>query len=234
MRRVELSPRLQTVAGLVPEGGGFVDVGTDHAYLPTYLIQQGRIPAAVASDLRKGPLERAMDTARRYGVADRMSFRLCDGLAGIAPEEAGTVAIAGMGGETIAAILAAAPWVRTPPRRLILQPMSGLPELRGWLEAHGFCIKAERLCQEGKTLYTVILAAPGAMESLTPAERWAGRQEHGRGDPLRPVLLEHLLLRVERALEGIRRSAKPEDLPRRQELEEVYQGLNEMKKELET
>lgn len=59
-----------------------------------------------------GPLDRARSTAARYGLAERMEFRLCDGLSGIAPAEADTIAIAGMGGETIAAILAAAPWVR--------------------------------------------------------------------------------------------------------------------------
>ena len=110
MRTVELTPRLRSVAELVPRGARFADVGTDYAYLPVWLLQQGRITGAVASDLRPGPLERARGTAEKYGLTGRMDFRLCDGLSGIQPDEVSTIAMAGMGGETIAAILAAAPW----------------------------------------------------------------------------------------------------------------------------
>ena len=233
MRAIELSPRLQTVADLVPSGVCFVDVGTDHAYLPAALIQRGVIARAVASDLRRGPLDRARKTAERYGVTERMSFRLCDGLSGIKPEEAEYIAIAGMGGETISAILAAAPWTKLGERRLVLQPMSALPELRSWLQRAGYRIIRERLCREGRTIYTIMLAAPGEMPLLTPAECWAGRQEGGRQDPLRGELLADLLRRVERALAGISHSTRPEDIPWRNELEQVRTGLIEMQKELE-
>ena len=67
MRNMELSPRLRSVAELVPQGAGFADVGTDHAYLPVWLLQRGVIRRAVASDLRRGPLERARLTAEKYG-----------------------------------------------------------------------------------------------------------------------------------------------------------------------
>ena len=105
----DLSPRLKMVADLVPQGARLADVGTDHAYLPTALIQEGKIPFAIAADLRQGPLASAKATVRRAGLEGKVAFRLCDGLRGIQPEEADAVAIAGMGGETIAAILAAAP-----------------------------------------------------------------------------------------------------------------------------
>lgn len=233
MRPIELSPRLRAVADLVPEGANFVDVGTDHAYLPVYLIQRGVLTHAVVSDLREGPLDRARHTAAHYGVTDCLSFRLCDGLDRIAPEEGETIAIAGMGGETIAAILNAAPWTRLGKRRLILQPMSALPDLRRWLEQGGYTILREVLCQEGAKLYTVLLVEPGQMPPLSPAERWVGRQETGRGDPLRPALLEGQRRRVVRALEGIAHSTQPEDIPWRQELEQVLAGLETMQKELE-
>ena len=146
MKTIELSPRLRAVADLVPPQTRFVDVGTDHAYLPAYLIQKGIIPSAVASDLRKGPLERARQTAERCGVTGRMSFRLGNGLERVQPEEAQTIAIAGMGGETIAAILSAAPWCRLGERTLLLQPMSGLPELRAWLQRGGYRIVRRSAC----------------------------------------------------------------------------------------
>ena len=233
LRLIQLSPRLQAVAECVPPGARFVDVGTDHAYLPAYLLQRGVIARAVVSDLRKGPLDRARETARRCGLSEVISFRLCNGLAGIAPDEAQVVAIAGMGGETIIDILAAAPWIRTGEHRLLLQPISTLPELRAWLQSHGYAIRRELLRQEGHTIYTILDVTPGEMPPLTPAECWAGRQETGRGDPLRPALLEQLRRRVERALTGIAHSDKPEDVPWRQELEAVRTGVAAMQKELE-
>lgn len=233
MRAIELSPRLQTVADLVPPGVRFVDVGTDHAYLPAHLIQKGMVSSAIASDLRKGPLERARQTAARYDVTERMSFRLCNGLDRIQPEEAEVIAIAGMGGETISSILGGAPWTKQGNHRLILQPMSALPELRAWLQKAGYQICRECLCQEGKTIYTIMLVTAGSMALLTPAECWAGRQETGNEDPLRPELLVYLLERVERALFGISHSSRLGDLPRRLELEEVRRGLIKMQKELE-
>ena len=145
---MELSPRLRSVAGLVPPGARFADVGTDHAYLPVWLLQQGIIEHALVSDLRPGPLDRARSTAARYGLAERMEFRLCDGLSGIAPAEADTIAIAGMGGETIAAILAAAPWVREQGCLLLLQPMSAQSALRPWLQRQGYRIEREHLSRE--------------------------------------------------------------------------------------
>lgn len=234
MRPFTLSARLGTVADLVPEGARFADIGTDHAYLPVWLLLHGVISHAIVTDLNAGPLQRARQTAQRYGKTGQMSFRLGDGLDCLQPEEADTIAIAGMGGETIADILAAAPWTRLGAYRLLLQPMSALDDLRRWLTGHGYCIQSERLCLDGGTRYTVLCAAPGEMAPLTPAECWAGRQTPGMDDPLRGVLLEDLLRRARRALEGIRQSVRPEDAPRRMELEQVYEGLLEMKKEWDT
>ena len=107
---MELSPRLQAIAEQVPQGAHLADVGTDHGYLPVWLLRDGRINSAIAADLREGPLNRARETARRFNVEEQISFRLCDGLSAIRPEETDTVTIAGMGGETIISILEAAPW----------------------------------------------------------------------------------------------------------------------------
>lgn len=231
MRTVELTPRLRSVAELVPRGARFADVGTDHAYLPVWLLQQGRITGAVASDLQPGPLERARGTAEKYGLTGRMDFRLCDGLSGIQPDEVNTIAIAGMGGETIAAILAAAPWTWERECLLLLQPMSAQPFLRRWLQAHGYTIRRELLSREGDTLYTTFEVYAGPMAKLTPAELWAGRQTRGEGSPLRLAYLDRLLRQTERAIAGLKRSKRPEDASRLAELEQVHQGLLDMKEE---
>ena len=228
MRGPELSPRLSMVGELVPVGARLADVGTDHAYLPAALILEGKIPWAVAADLRRGPLDRARTTVREYGLTGKAAFRLCDGLTGIRPDEVDAVAVAGMGGETIAAILSAAPWVRERDLPLILQPMSSFPDLRGWLQSNGFTIAEERLAREGDTLHTALLVRAGEMGPLSPAELWAGRNNR---DPLRGAWLDMWIARVRRALEGMARARG--ELPRRRELEEVLEGLIEMKKEWE-
>ena len=228
MRTIHLTPRLQMTADLAPEGARLADVGTDHAYLPAALILEGKIPWAIAADLRQGPLDRARATVRECGLTGRVAFRLCDGLTGIQPGEVDAVVIAGMGGETIAAILSAAPWVRTEDVPLILQPMSSFPDLRGWLQGNGFAIQEERLAREGEMLYTALLVRAGEMEPLSPEELWAGKNVN---TPLRGAWLDRWLARTRRALEGM---AQGQNVScRRQELEEVCQGLAEMKKEWE-
>ena len=90
MRPMELTPRLRSVAQLVPQGAKFADIGTDHAYLPVWLLQRGIITKALACDLRQGPLDRARATAEKYGLTEQMDFRLCDGLSGVGPGRGGT------------------------------------------------------------------------------------------------------------------------------------------------
>ena len=97
-KHLELTPRLGQIAAWVRPGAHLADVGTDHAYLPVWLTLQGRVASAIASDLRLGPLNRARDTGRRYGVEERITYRLGNGLAAVRPEECDTIVIAGMGG----------------------------------------------------------------------------------------------------------------------------------------
>lgn len=226
---LNLTPRLQTVADRVPVGVRLVDVGTDHAYLPTWLLLQERIPFALCTDLRPGPLERARETVERWDVAKRTELRLCNGLAGVSAEEVDVIAIAGMGGETILTILTAAPWARD--KALVVQPMSSLADLRGGLAPLGLHIAKETLAQEGETLYVVMDLAPGAEGPMTAAERQVGRAERHREDPLWPLYLFQEEGRLKKALRGLERSHKPEDASRRGELSETLEGIQRMMEE---
>lgn len=226
---LHLTPRLQTVADRVPAGVRLVDVGTDHAYLPAWLLLQERIPFALCTDLRPGPLERARETVEKWDVAGRAGLRLCDGLAGVCPEEVDVITIAGMGGETILTILAAAPWVLK--KGLVVQPMSSLSDFRSGLASLGLHISKESLAQEGETLYVVMDLAPGAEGPLTKAECQVGRAEHHRNDPLWPRYLRQEEGRLKKALEGLERSRKSEDAARRDELAEALDGIRRMKEE---
>ena len=221
-----LTPRLETVARLVPPGVRFADIGTDHAYLPAKLLLDGTIDRAIAADLREGPLSRARETARQYGVEDKVSFRLCDGLSGIECGEADAIAISGMGGETIPAILAAAPWTKEH-KTLLLQPMTSFHDLRGWLQRSGYEICREHIAREGNRLYSVMEVRGGEMPPLTPAELWAGKQSD---DPLRPAYLDLMTAKAVRVLNGLN-AAQTRDEAQIARMEDVLSGLTAMRKE---
>lgn len=222
-----LTPRLAAVAVLVPRGARLADIGTDHGYLPVRLLLDGTVPFAIAADLREGPLSRARETALRYGVEEKISFRLCDGLRGVWEEEADVIAIAGMGGGTITTILSAAPWTKNG-KRLLLQPMTMLEELRRFLSGSGYRIDSEHIACEGKRLYTIMEVRAGAAPPMSPAELWAGRQSD---DPLRRAWLEYVSDKARKALAGQRASRCPDEAEL-ERLERVLTGLEEMEQDL--
>lgn len=234
MRPIELSPRLRSVAELVPKGAVLADIGTDHAFLPVWLLQRGVIERAVAADLREGPLSKARANAEKYGLQNQMSFRLCDGLSGITPEEADTIAIAGMGGETIAVILANAPWTKEGKHRLLLQPMTSLYDLRAFLSGNGYIIRMEHINREDRRLYVTMEVEAGKCVPYSEGEKWAGRQWRGMESPLRADYLEEMLFRARRALEGLERSVRTEDVPRRELLRTIVPQVEAMREEWNT
>lgn len=231
MKHLELTPRLQAVAKLVAPGAALADIGTDHAYLPVWLLLHGRIRKAIAADLRQGPLDRARLTAQQYECSGDISFRLCDGLAGIGPEEADTIVIAGMGGETIAAIIDAAAWTRNERYTFILQPMSAQPELRAWLWRNGFDIQKEEIICEAEKLYNVFVVKFSTPIPMSVGEEWAGRQTPELVQPYRGEYLARLLEKTERAICGISRGKGEGSAQRLDETVRVREALVKMKEE---
>lgn len=152
-----LNERLLACADFVRPGAQVCDVGTDHAQLPVYLVEQGIVARMIASDISEGPLKSAERTIAQHGLYGRIQTILSDGLRHIPPEGLTDVIIAGMGGETIIHILEDCPW-KLDAVSLILQPMTKAHLLREWLYLHGFAIRKECCVRDGKFLYTVMLA----------------------------------------------------------------------------
>ena len=194
---ITLDKRLSAVAALVRSGSRLADIGTDHAYLPVHLVQAGVCPAAIASDIGIGPLEAASHTVTTAGLTSKIALRLGDGLATVAAGEVEDIAIAGMGGETIASILEAAPWVRDGRLRLILQPMTRAEDLRRWLLCNGFSVSEEHLIIDGRHLYPVLAAeytaAPVREDEVLIYGGFFTAEE---GRPYRQLMAEHLLRRA--------------------------------------
>lgn len=219
--QLTLQPRLQAIAGLVPQGVRLADVGTDHGYLPIYLLQHHRISSAIATDLHPGPLDRGRQTAQTYGMEKRIIFCLCDGLQAVDPQTVDTVVIAGMGGETIAAILDAVPWSRE--KLLLLQPMSRAEFLRPWLMDHGYAIGKEELVLDKGHIYPILQVTGGTMAALSVGEIYYGLS---RPDgPLFAAYLQNWKSRLEKAAAGLRQSKLPGD--RLTELEAALAALRE-------
>ncbi len=156
---MNLTPRLQKIASLVPVGSVVADIGTDHAYIPTYCVLNGVSPRAYAMDVNEGPLLNAKETTLAYGVTGRVELRLSNGLQKLMPGEADAIVIAGMGGLLIKSILEEGSLKEG--TLLILQPMLAIKELREYLYKSGFGIENEYLAKEDEKIYNIIVARVG-------------------------------------------------------------------------
>lgn len=176
---INLTPRLSAVASLVKGGGIIADIGTDHGYLPVYLIENGIVPGAIAADIGKMPLENARKTVVEYGLTDKIQLRLSDGLREFSPTDASEIIFAGMGGTLIAEKLSETPWVKNEKLHFIFQPQSRAEDLREYLFSNGFEICEEIATHEGRRVYICLDAVyTGACKLFTQAECFIGKLPH--------------------------------------------------------
>ena len=169
-----LSKRLGAVASYVQKGSRLADVGSDHAYLPLFLVENGIIDYAVAGEVVQGPYQSALTNVAQAGKEELIQVRLANGLAAIeSSDRIDTITIAGMGGRLIADILEADLAKLAGVQRLILQPNNREDELRIWLQEQGFQIVAEEMVTENQKFYEILVVEPGTME-LTPLEQRFG------------------------------------------------------------
>ena len=173
---MEQQKRLPAIAACV-EGRVVADIGTDHAYLPIALCLENKIERAIASDIHKGPLERAKAHIAAHGLSDRIETRLGAGLSVFKPGEADCCVVAGMGGLMIVEMLANDMDTAQSFRRLMLQPQRDLPEVRRFLLANGFGIDREIMLKEEGKFYNILVVRPGAEpQAYSTAELYFGRQ----------------------------------------------------------
>lgn len=151
-----LTERLQAIANMVDKGSVVADIGTDHAYLPVFLIQQGICEKALACDINPAPLEKGNQNIIFNHLQDKIKTRLCDGLNGIEPNEADTFIIAGMGADVIIHILSSCPYIFDEKYTLIIQPMTRYYNLTKWLYENGFEISEQICTHEGRRPYTIM------------------------------------------------------------------------------
>lgn len=153
---MKLTDRLLKIASLVSKGKKIADIGTDHGYIPVYLLNKGTIPFAILADVNKGPLENARKEVKYNNLTDKTDLRLGSGIEVLKKDEVDEIIIAGMGGILISELLEANKEVAHSVDKLILQPMQAQEELRKYLLGNGYEIVNEVLVKEDFRIYEII------------------------------------------------------------------------------
>lgn len=218
-----LSDRLLACCALVAPGDRVADVGCDHGYLGIHLLQSGVACSVIEADINRGPLQSARNNAAKFGVKERMTFCLSDGVRSI-PRDFDTLVCAGMGADTMISILDEAPWVKDARYRLILQCQSRTPVLRQYLYSRGFAIRRETLAQDGKFIYPVMEAVYDPGSALTPGECYISPALLRSGSPLLPAFLSRVIASVESTVHGLSRGGGE----KYQEFRSILAELKEM------
>lgn len=154
--QINLSKRLELIANEVKKGAKVADIGTDHAYIPIYLVQNDIAQCVYACDIKEGPLLSAKENISAYGCGEKIETRLSNGLQAMKSGEFDTVIIAGMGGELIRDIISDAKHLRSKYIEYILSPHSKLCEFRAYLRTQSYKTVKEFMLKCSGKFYTVI------------------------------------------------------------------------------
>jgi tRNA (adenine22-N1)-methyltransferase len=215
---INLSERLQRIAANVPPNVKVADIGSDHAYLPIYLVQKGVATSAVAGEVNEGPFKGADRHVREQGLSDSISVRKGDGLAVISPGEVDVITIAGMGGYNIREILEAGKDKLPGVSRLVLSPQGDSDRVRKWLQLHGWKIIEEDILTEDERIYEIIVAERGEMNITDEMELEFGPFNLARKHPLVIDRVEYEQGKIRRALAAIEKTPTENGLARKEEL----------------
>lgn len=208
------------------------DIGSDHAYLPIYLLERGIITGGVAGELNEGPFRGAERNVRARGYADRLAVRRGNGLAVVEPGEVDVITVAGMGGGTIREILAAGVEKLAGVQRLVLSPQGDSDGLRRWLLGQGWMIIAEDLLIEDDKLYEIIVWERGAMEITDPMAYEFGPLLLASKHPLLVARIDYEVGKIDRAIRQIEKAGADAAervaalTARKHQLEEVKQRVS--------
>ena len=227
-----LSKRLMTIASFVPPGGRLADVGTDHGYIPVYLVKNGIVPSAIAMDIRSGPLSRAAAHVQKQGLQERIELRLSDGLDALKAGEADTVVISGLGGPLMTDILSRGRECAAAVQAFVLSPQSDIPGVRVFLRENGFRIEREAFVKDEGKYYTVMRAVHGQAGPACYIDDRFGGYLLAHRDPVLREFLQRQAGRLEALLPSLSETAKEGTKKRYQELgrerADIEQALQRM------
>ena len=160
MKIISIDDRLKSIASLVSKCDVIADVGTDHGYLPIYLIQNNIANFAFATDVAASPLASAKENIAKYGLESKFKTILCDGLTKL-PKNVDTVIIAGMGGNLMIDILENKKFEY---KTYVLQPNLHHYALRKYLMEHNYTIVDEKITYANKKYYEIFKVVKGKQQ----------------------------------------------------------------------
>ena len=226
---INLSERMLMAARMVRKGSAVADIGTDHAYLPAWLILSGISPKALACDVRKGPLENARKTVEHYGIEDRVSLRLSDGFDEIEPFEADDFIMCGMGGTLMEQLVSRTYWLKDKRKRIIVQPQSPAEDIRRFFVENGFEILLEDACIDSGKLYCAMVAEYTGEITQKPISYIYSGELSKCPQKEAKLFLENINLRLKKKLEAEKIHGSAETAERLKkitlELEETINGM---------
>lgn len=224
---MNISERLKLVASMISDTESVADIGTDHGYIPIYMVLERGFRRTFAMDVNEGPLLRARDNIEKYGVSEYVETRLSDGLAGLLEGEAESIVIAGMGGILIKRILSDGMKTAKTAKELILSPHSDIPLLRAFLKDNDFTIVDENIIFDENKYYFIFKAVNGKMEFEDELDSVYG---HILFEKQLPVFRKYLMKELEKREEILEKMKNSSNTDRKnelkQEIELIKRGLD--------
>lgn len=196
--------RLQAVADLLTENECVADVGTDHGYIPIYLIESGKCSRAFAMDINEGPLLRAKEHIEEHGLSEKIELRLSDGVNALKAGECDCVVAAGMGGALVVKILQEGNRIFKGLREFVLQPQSELWKVRRYLCENGYCVTAEDMVLEDGKFYPMMRVINGETSEYNQLELKYGRLLLQQKHPVLKLFLEKEIQTKEKILQNLK------------------------------
>lgn len=226
LSKLQLNPRLACIAKLVPSCKAVADIGTDHGYIPIFSVLSGLCDMAIASDINKGPINRAGENVKAFCLENKISLRLGGGLETVQAGEADVIVIAGMGGILISDILEQSKNVTMAAKHLILQPMTAAKELREYLCKNSFSVRKEVLVAEEDKLYSILCVEVGGKTEYSSRELLLGKNvvetQSGLFEENRKRVASKLLKRIN----GLEKSTLAENKAQADEVRRLLEEIN--------
>lgn len=219
---MELTPRLYCAAEKIKKCSFPADIGTDHAYIPIYLVKTGVCDKAIATDIRLGPIKRAEKNIKMYNLQDKIIVRQGAGLSPIRTGEVDCVILAGMGGYLISSILEDGKEKTNDIEYFVFQPMQAPEVVRKYLSENNFIIFDEQLVKEDGRIYEVFAAEHGSDSNDDEIYYEIGKRLIEKKDPLLEEFVENKMKNI---LEIIRKISKTESVNAQTRLIECKEKL---------
>ncbi|MBZ4656215.1 MAG: trmK [Thermoanaerobacter sp.] len=205
---MKLTERLKKIVEYIPYGTKVADIGTDHGFIPVYLIENNIASYVIASDLKSGSLNKAIEEIKKRGLQSFIDTRLGNGLSVLKPHEVEVVVIAGMGGILISQILEESKEIAKTIQRFILQPMRDSDYLRKYLVENGYKIYDEDLVKEKQKYYEIIVAEHGRQNIKNDIYYDIGQKLIEKNHPLLKDFVQYKIDKIQRIINKLPKEKK--------------------------